>query len=71
MLGSGTTTGSGSGRSVTSSFSTGFSGTGKVGLGGRSATAGLEGALFPLVLGLDGGTMMEDRSWLEMAADRR
>jgi hypothetical protein len=45
--------------------------TGNAWLAGRSATAGLEGALFPLTLGLEGGTMIEDRSWLEIAADRR
>jgi hypothetical protein len=38
---------------------------------GRSAAAGLAGALLPLVSRLDGGTMIEDKSWLEMAADRR
>lgn len=45
--------------------------TGKAWPTGRSATAGLDGALFPLTLGLEGGTMIEDRSWLEIAADRR
>jgi hypothetical protein len=52
-------------------ISTGFSGTGRFWPRGRSAAAGLAGVLLPLILGLDAGTIIEDRSWLEMAADRR
>jgi len=52
------------------SVSTGVSKTGKAWAVGRSA-AGLEGALLPLAPGLEGGTMIDDKSWLDMAADRR
>lgn len=63
----------GSGANAISSVltATTFSGAGKFWLGGRSVAAGLVGALFPFPLGLGGGTSIDDRSWLEMAADRR
>ena len=61
---------SGAGGGVGFSASTGVSKTGKAWAAGRS-TAGLEGALLPLSLGLEGGTMIDDKSWLDMAADRR
>lgn len=61
---------SGAGEGAGFSVSTGESRTGKFWAAGRS-TAGLEGALFPLALELDGGTMIDDKSWLDMAADRR
>lgn len=56
---------------VAFSTSTVLSRAGNGGSGGRSVSAGLVGALPPFTLELDGGTMMEDKSWLEMAADRR
>jgi hypothetical protein len=53
------------------SVSTGLSRTGRLGPDGRSETVGLVGALLPLALGVEGGTMIEERSWLEIAAERR
>jgi len=64
-------TGSGAEIGAAVPISTGFSGTKTLCPGGRSAAAGLAGALVPFILALDGGAIIEDRSWLEMAADRR
>jgi hypothetical protein len=63
--------GSGTDKGAVFSVSTGLSGAGKPRPAGRSGTTGLAGALFPFALVLDGGMMIEARSWLEMAADRR
>jgi hypothetical protein len=46
---------------------------GKIKLSSRSNAAGVDGALFPLAAALfllGGGSMIDDRSWLEIAPER-
>jgi hypothetical protein len=46
---------------------------GKMKLSSRSKTAGVDGALLPLIAAVvlfEGGSIMDDRSWLEIAPDR-
>jgi len=63
--------GSGAGAGAVMPTSTFFSGAGNLWSTGRCAASGLAGALFPFALGLAFGMIMDDRSWLEMAAERR
>jgi hypothetical protein len=62
--------GAGEGKGIPFAVSASSSGTKRFTPETRSAGAGLGGALLPLTE-LGGGTIIEDRSWLEIAAERR